>query len=571
METKLNQNGQVRFIPYEKSSVVNLEVDAEVLFGPGHLVRIVSGFIDSIPISTLEKFYSGGGRSSYDPRMMLNVWLYGYCTGVYTSRTLARAMRESLPFIWLSGGMRPCFRTLAGFRSKRMQTMIDDVFTALMLMLIEQGYVDLSDLYVDGTKVEANCNVHKIVWKKSILGYKEAVLARIKALLQHIRSLQKVEDQQYGSRDFPEVGEGKNTESVLNSMEAQNYLQQVCLDIEQAGMMAQQKRELQQAAKKLDKEIAKLRKYEKQEQILAGRNSYTKTDLDACGMMLKDGRLHPAYNVSVSTQNQFILNYNISNNANDTIDFVPHMKRLGCRLESIGLLAQPNVCADAAYGSEENYAYLEKNNMAAYLKFPLWYREKTGQLAKEIFRSESWRYDADNDRFTCPNGRDVVFTHESRTINQSNYEIVRRHYACTDCSDCPLAKECKHESEKARTVQKSVKGEYYKEVARQNLESTKGLKMRSQRGVDVEPVFGDIKYNMHHRRFLLRSMPKVFVEYGLLALSHNLRKISCLLSGIWDNYYAQRRAKKPKKGFIISIFVLGRSTERHRTKIRKCA
>lgn len=567
METKLNQNGQVRFIPYEKTSVLTLEVDAEVLFGPGHLVRLVSGFVDGIPLSTLEKFYPGGGRSSYDPRMMLSVWLYGYCTQVYTSRTLARAMRESLPFIWLSGGMRPCFRTLAGFRSKLMQTMIDDVFTALMLMLIEQGYVDLSDLFVDGTKMEANCNVHKTVWKKSVQRYKGAVLDRIKDLLQHIRSLQTAEDQQYGRRDFPEVGEGKNTDSVLNSMEVQKYLQQVCQDVEQAGTTIQQKRELQQAAKKLDKEIAKLQKYERQEQILAGRNSYTKTDPDACGMMLKDGRLHPAYNVSQSTQNQFILNYNISNNANDTIDFVPHMERLGSKLESMGLTAQPNVCGDAAYGSEENYAYLEKHDMAAYLKFPLWYREKTGQLAKEVSRSESWRYDADNDRFTCPNDRAVVFTHESRTTNQSGYEIVRRHYACTDCSDCPLAKECKHEGEKTRTVQKSVKGEHYKEVARQNLDSTKGLEMRSQRGVDVETVFGDIKYNMHYRRFLLRSLPKVFVEYGLLAMSHNLRKISCLLSSVSDKY----DGKKAQKGSKLSIFVLWRSTERHRTKIRKCA
>lgn len=571
METKLNQNGQVRFIPYEKTTVLKLEVDAEVLFGPGHLVRLVSGFVEGIPISTLEKFYPGGGRSSYDPRMMLNVWLYGYCTGVYTSRTLARAMRESLPFIWLSGGMRPCFRTLAGFRSKRMAAMIDDVFTALMLMLIEQGYIDLSDLFVDGTKLEANCNAHKIVWRKRVQGYKEAVLAKITALLQHIRALQRAEDQQYGTRDFPEVGEGKDTGTVLNSMEVQKYLQQVCQDVEQVGTTTQQKRELQQAAKKLEKEVVKLKKYEQQEQVLAGRNSFAKTDPDACGMRLKDGRLHPAYNVSQITQNQLVLDYHISNNPNDTKNFIPQMDGLVERCKLLGKPIQSNVCGDAAYGSEENYAYLENHNMAAYLKYPLWYREMTGQLAKDVFRSETWRYDAENDFFTCPNGRDIVFTHESYTTNQSGYEIVRRHYACTDCSDCPLAKACKYENEKARTVQKSVKGEHYKEVARQNLATPKGLKMRSQRGVDVETAFGDLKYNMRHRRFLLRSLPKVNVEFGLLAMSHNLRKLSCLQTGVWHKYYAQRRAKKTKKSLIPSIFVLWPSTVGHRTKIRQCA
>ena len=131
--------------------------------------------------------------------MLLKVWLYGYCTQVYTSRPLAKKLREDLVFIWLAGGQRPCFKTLSSFRSKRMQAIVDVVVSQVLLYLIEQGYVDLSDLYVDGSKWEANANKYKVVWRKNTERYKGWVLSRIADLMQQWQALQEQEDQTYGS------------------------------------------------------------------------------------------------------------------------------------------------------------------------------------------------------------------------------------------------------------------------------------------------------------------------------------------------------------------------------------
>ena len=143
---------------------------------------------------------------------------------------------------------------------------------------------------------------------------------------------------------------------------------------------------------------------------------------------------------------------------------------------------------------------------------------------------------------------------ETRQVpTQNGYIRTLDIYQCESCLDCPFFKECRGENAKPqsnRSVQISKKLEAYKENVKARLSSEQGLNKRSQRSVDVETPFGDIKYNMGHRRFILRGKDKVYIEFSLLAISHNLRKVACDKTGIWKEYYAQRagrRAKKQKK------------------------
>jgi hypothetical protein len=93
----------------------------------------------------------------------------------------------------------------------------------------------------------------------------------------------------------------------------------------------------------------------------------------------------------------------------------------------------------------------------------------------------------------------------------------------------------------------SPKGEAYKAKAKELLATDRGLEVRSNRSIEVESAFGDIKYNMKYDRFILRGKDKVYVEYGLLSIAHNLRKVYCKESGIWAEYYAQRASKRGEK------------------------
>jgi transposase len=552
MATKLGKK-KVIFKKYDQNQYVSVPIDIASFIPEGHLVRIIDGVVEEMDMSVLESYYIGGGSSSYHPKMLIKVWLYGYCTKVYTSRPLSKALIEQVPFMWLAGGQSPCFKTLCEFRSERMQGLIDGVFKEVLLMLIEEGYINLEDIYVDGSKWEANGNKHKVVWAKNTERYKKAVLERIEGLLQEVQVLQAAEDAKYGTRHLESMGEGKEVSIVLNSEQIRNHIQSLQSLIAQKAEQAKNKtgkklvQRLRTLSKAIEKEEEKVEKYEQQERILDGRNSYNQTDRDATMLRMKDEQLLPAYNVQHSTNNQYVTNYTVGQTASDSPTMPEHLDKLEQRLEGIAKPGQQNVVSDGGYGSEENYADLERRGMVAYVKYPLFYQEQTGEILKSKFRRENFPYDAQNDTFTCPNNRKLVFDHEEKVKTLTGYEREIRVYQCENCQDCPFAADCKKTEHGQRSVQFSPKGEVFKAQAKEKLTSAKGIEVRKQRGIEVESVFGDLKYNMKHERFILRSLEKVYVEYGLLAIAHNLRKVYCVKSGIWADYYAQRAAKKAQK------------------------
>lgn len=551
METKVTKK-KITFKKYDQKQYVSVPIDIASFIAEGHIVRIIDGVVEAMDMSVLESYYTGGGCSSYHPKMLIKVWLYGYCTQIYTSRPLSKALNEQVPFMWLAGGQSPCFKTLSEFRGQRLQGLIDDVFKEVLLLLIEEGYINLEDIYVDGSKWEANGNKHKVVWAKNTERYKKAVLERIEGLLQEVQVLQAAEDAQYGSRHLESMGEGKAVSVVLNSEQVRNHIQSLQSLIAQKADQAEDKTEkkevqrLTSLSKSLEKEQEKVEKYEQQEVILAGRNSYNQTDKDATMLRMKDEQLLPAYNVQHSTNNQYVTNYTVGQTASDSPTLPGHLDKLEQRLEGIAKPKQQNVSTDAGYGSEENYADLQRRCMVAYVKYPLFHQEQTGEILKSKFRRENFPYDAQNDTFTCPNNRKLIFDHEEKVKTKTGYEREIRVYQCESCQDCPFAAECKKTEHGERSVQISPKGEAYKAQAKAKLTSEKGIEFRKQRSIEVESAFGDLKYNMKHERFILRSLEKVYVEYGLLAIAHNLRKVYCAKSGIWADYYAQRAAKKTK-------------------------
>lgn len=262
------------------------------------------------------------------------------------------------------------------------------------------------------------------------------------------------------------------------------------------------------------KETEKLIKYEKQEEILLERNSYSKTDEDATFMRMKDGTLLPAYNVMLSTENQFIVNYSVHQNAGDSNLFVEHMKKLSDKRVK-------NAVGDAAFGTEQNYAYLERLGIGNYLKFSTFHKEQTKKHKENIFHKDNFEYD--NDSFKCPDGRILSYKYEGLKRNKNGTASYVRMYESNDCGNCVLAESCKKGN--LRSIQVNQRLERYKKETRENLESHKGIELRKLRSIEVETVFGNIKWNYSFRRFLLRGLEKVNIEIGLLSIAQNLRKI----------------------------------------------
>lgn len=149
-------------------------------------VRLVNQIVDELDITPLLSTYKGGGCTAYYPRMLLKVLFFAYLNNVYSCRKIARLLQENILYMWLSGKSTPDFRTINDFRSKRLKNCIHSLFTQIVLMLVELGYISLEKQYIDGTKMESVANRYTFVWRKSVEKYKERLEKKIHDILSQI-------------------------------------------------------------------------------------------------------------------------------------------------------------------------------------------------------------------------------------------------------------------------------------------------------------------------------------------------------------------------------------------------
>ncbi len=544
------------FKEYAQGQVVFLPTDLEAQIPPKHLVRVVNTAIEKMDLSRLLAQYKGGGASSYHPKMLLKVLVYAYTQQLYSSRKIAKALRENIYFMWLSGNQQPDFRTINRFRSEVVKDVIEDMFTSVLELLIGEGYVKLENYFLDGTKLEAYANKYSWVWGKSTKRYKQKLQEKVKQLIEQIDQANEAENIEYGERDLEEMG----PEEPLDSQKLEQKIQElnrrlkanaaklaeppaeadepeaVPLSLEQVTSPKKKKRgrrrksiqqKAQDALKKLETDcLPRQKKYEEQERKLAGRNSYSKTDVDATFMRMKDdymknGQLKPGYNLQLGTEGQFVVGFSVHQRPGDPGCLVPHLQGLK---ERLGRLPK-NVIADSAYGSEENYAYISQEQVGNYLKYNTFGQEQRPRNKPNPFASDQLAYDPEKDELICPAGKRLTYRYTFYRETDNGYRGERRCYEAEDCNDCPLKTQCT-KAKGNRRVELSFQLKAWRQQASQNLISEKGQKLRSLRGVEVESVFGRLKEDWGFRRFLLRGITKVKTELGLLCIAQNLAKLA---------------------------------------------
>lgn len=519
---KKKRASQPVFKKYEQNQIMLLPPSLEEIIEQKHMVRVVNKTIDKLNLKPLIDTYKGGGTSSYNPVMLLKVWIYAILERLYSGRQIAKALRENIHFMWLSGNNRPDFRTINQFRSGRLQQVMEEIFVETVIFLAENNYIDLSEYFVDGTKMLANANKYSYVWKKNTERYKKAVKNRVHQMFKQIERLNKQEDQHYGDKDLGELGE----DSQLTTKDIEQQVARLNKIIEQSGLGKKERKKAERIKKRIEeKELPKIKKYEEQQQVLKGRNSYSKTDKDATFFRMKNKELLPAYTVIAGTENQYIINYSVHQNASESDQFISHMEKYHKHYGKYpGLIS-----ADSAYGSEENSEYLEKKRIENYLKYSTFHYENTKSYRENKFHKDHFHYDEKADCYRCPNGRKMIFQEEVEIQTRTGYNQTIRKYQSDNCQGCQYADQCK-KGKGRRTIQINRKLDYYRSKMRENLTSEKGVKLRKQRNVDVEPVFGDIKWNQGYRRFKLRGNEKINVEMGLLSISHNLKKFTLAIN-----------------------------------------
>jgi transposase len=522
---KKKRHSVVTFKPYEQHQGMLFLPSFEELIPSNHIVRLVSRAIDGMQLDTLLNAYEGGGASNYHPKMLLKVLVYGYIDRLYSSRRLEKAARENVNFMWLTGLKVPDHNTINRFRKGQLKDTVKDVFAAVLLLLIEEGMVRLEDYHVDGTKIESAANRYTFVWAKSVAGHKGRLLAKINALLDQIEA---ENDREEAEAELKEKAEEPRQPAKIEDSER---LAQTIADLnEQLKERLLKDKALRRKLKDLqDKHLDKLREYELHEGKLNGRNSYSKTDEDATFMRMKDdhmqnGQLKPGYNLQIGTEDQFIVNYTLHQDANDMPVLKDHLQDTKAQLASIGQPMPKRASADAGYGSEENYDYLEAEGMENYVKYPGFYQEQRKTIQNDPFRTENLHYNAQDDYFVCPMGQHLTYRFTTKITSKNGYQSTARVYRAQRCEGCPLRGVC-HKAKTDRIIQVNPNLQRHKQIARQNLWSIRGIYLRKKRCIEPEPVFGQIKWNRQFKRFLLRGLPKVNCEFGIVAIAHNLKKM----------------------------------------------
>ena len=524
--------------------------------------------LEDIDFSSLLARYSSKGRSGYNPIMMYALVTYANMRGIRSVDRIVELCERDLAFIWLAKGQKPKRDAFYEFKGDKLTAeVLDDLNYQFLRRLKKEGLITLEALYIDGTKIEANANRYTFVWRGSINYHLAVLLDTIDGLYTKYNTL--LSENDYGQKY--ELGnaqmfiiEGmdkvravieKNRKrkltkhkklpnntiieidncSPLEILKLQKNLSKIAdgEGIEFVSGKGKRKSEIQQLYEELEHCGKRLMEYKECFEIMGkDRNSYSKTDLEATFMRMKEdhmlnGQLKPAYNVQIAVENYFIIHGYVSNDRTDYNTLIPvvdkHIKAFGEVLEE--------VTADSGYCSEKNLLYLKQNKITSYIKLQDHEKRKTRAYAEDISKYYNMTTQVFEDElyYICHDGRELrhIRTEEKE---QDGYTQTLEVYGCADCRGCEHKAKCLYkynpdkDPDKNKVMKINEQWEELKEESHANVQSEKGILNRQIRSIQTEGHFGDIKENENFRRFNDRSTEKVYKEFMLYAIGRNINK-----------------------------------------------
>jgi transposase len=318
----------------------------------GHLAYFISDTVDSLDLSAFYKPYQGDGRrnSPFDPRMMVKVLLYGYATGTFSSRKLAKKLHEDVAFRVLGCENFPAHRTIAEFRQQHLLA-FQGLFVQVVRIATEVGLVKLGTLAIDGTKVKASASKHKAMSYGRMEQEEQRLRAEIEELTSRASQADAQEDALYGAEhsgeEIPE--ELKRREGRLKKIrEAMERLK------------SRQAEEDRKAGRSPEVKSRSKRRFGEPAQ----KKQDNFTDPESRIMKTSSG-FDQCYNgqIAVDAESHLIVAAEVTQNAADVEQLLPMVKR-SCEVAQ-GVPSQ--VLADAGYRSEDNLKGLESQKIDGYI------------------------------------------------------------------------------------------------------------------------------------------------------------------------------------------------------------
>ena len=447
------------------------------------------------------------GRIGYNPYNLFATIIYCFAKFKGTLRDIEDKCLFDVRVYYIMEGNIPDYSSICIFINKYILPYQTEIFTLINKQIIKELNLNIDNVYIDGTKFEANANKYKFVWKPT--KFHEKLDEKIKKFIIDI------------GYDFKknQLIKSEKFNDVLN-----NYISKENINVHNipSGIgckrTSAQKNYLQGF-----QYLVKLLEYEEKERICGeNRKSYFKTDYDATAMVLKEDYysklshdFHAGYNIQVMVSSLLILMYGVFQDRTDYYTFIP----INEKFKKYYGFYPKNECADAGYGIYINYEYIKKHNIVNYVKYQNWEGESKGKNPR-LFKVDK------NKNVICLNnkiGKDFNTNSHSK-IKDGKFLIFDGCNSCNYSYICKAHMNNENKNKDYRIKEISVEYELFKDEAMNNLLSPKGIEIRINRSIQVEGTFGQIKQNMNYERIRRRGITKVSCEIMLMCLGVNIRR-----------------------------------------------
>ncbi len=324
--------------PYHPDQDLLLPPSLRDWLGEDHLVYFVSDVVEQLDLSAIHAVHGEEkrGQPPYDPLLMTKLLVYGYCTGVFSSRRIAKRLQEDIPFKVLAAGNEPDFRTISDFRKIHIAA-LQELFEQVLEMALETGTIKLGRVSLDGTKVKANASKHKAMSYGRMKEKQRQLKEEVQQLLAQAEAADEEEDRRHGDKRGDELPEElRRRESRLAK-------------IKMAKKVVEQRARDKAAAEGKSVAAAKQAKP-------TDKDQYNFTDPESRIMKGADGFVQ-GYNAqaAVEPERGLIVGQTVTEAANDKEQLQPMVEAI----EQQSGQRPEGILADSGYCSDENLEYLE--------------------------------------------------------------------------------------------------------------------------------------------------------------------------------------------------------------------
>ena len=457
------------------------------------------------------------GRTGYDPFNLFATIIYSFTKNTGSLRKIEENIMFDTRFMYLMQEKKPTYATISKFINNVIVGNAKEIFSRIVNSILNKYDIDTSDAFIDGTKLEANANKYKFVWKPT--KFHTNLNIKINDLIRKYFSLP----------DYKTTYISKEVANYLNNMNEKMIKEGIDPKTIRRGSGIRNPQIVKDYFLLYDY-LIKLLDYEEQESICGeNRNSYFKTDKDATAMCLKEdyysglgSNMHAGYNVQIMVSKGIILDYLVLQDRNDMKSLVPMLDDYYLYYGKYPV----NVCADSGYATTEGYRYLNEKGIGNYIKYMYWQQDMEGK------HFDPYEINEDG-TLTCLDGETVegCLKYERRYPRKKGNTL----FVVKNCNYCRHKQECglllKYPIKDVRIFDVNTEMYRFKKEATKNLLSPKGIEMRINRSSQVEGAFGVIKQDMEYDRIRRRGMENVTAEIMLICLGYNIKKLITLIQG----------------------------------------